>query len=187
MASVNKAMSEMVVMGRVAVPYGVQGWVKIQTFTAQLDSLLDYPDWYLGKSGDDKNEHGKADNWRECEVEAARVHSSSLIAKFVGCDDRNAAFALKGQEIAVSRDELPAPAADEYYWSDLEGLQVHNLDGLHFGQVQKLLATGANDVLVVQGGEGSPQRLIPFTNDAIKEVDLAAGKLLVDWPDDWDN
>jgi len=178
MAGVSKALADMVVMGRIAVPYGVQGWVKIQTFTQELDSLLDYPDWYLGK-----NELG---NWQEREVVEARMHSNSLIAKFAGCDDRNAAFALKGQEIAVPRDELPAAEEDEYYWSDLVGLQVYNLDSLHFGQVQGLLATGANDVLVVKS-EGGPQRLVPFTNDAIKEVDLAAGKLLVDWPADWDN
>ncbi len=49
------------------------------------------------------------------------MHSSSLIAKFAGCDDRNAAFALKGKEIAVPRDELPAAEEDEYYWSDLVG------------------------------------------------------------------
>jgi 16S rRNA processing protein RimM len=172
-------MNEMVVMGRIAVPYGVQGWVKIQTFTENLDSLLDYDNWYLGKSSDGKN-----DSWRLCELEEARVHSSSLIAKFAGCDDRNAAFALKGQEIAVSRDELPATDTDEYYWSDLIGLQVYNIDEQHFGQVQQLLATGANDVLVVQG-EGKQQRLIPFTNDAIKQVDLAAGKVLVDWDADF--
>ncbi|HEY7986397.1 MAG TPA: ribosome maturation factor RimM [Methylophilaceae bacterium] len=171
----SKALADMVVMGRIAVPYGVQGWVKIQTFTQELDSLLDYPDWYLGKS-----DAGKTDNWQEREVEAARMHSNSLIAKFAGCDDRNAAFALKGQEIAVPRGELPAAEDDEYYWSDLIGLQVYNLDSLHFGQVDGLLATGSNDVLVVKS-EGAPQRLIPFTNDAIKEVDLAAGKLLVDW------
>jgi 16S rRNA processing protein RimM len=181
MASESKAMNEMVVMGRIGVPYGVQGWVKIQTFTQNLDSLLDYPHWYLGKSAS-----GKVDDWRQCEVESARVHSSSLIAKFAGCDDRNAAFALKSQDIAVPRDDLPATAEDEYYWSDLIGLQVDNLEGLHFGQVQELLATGANDVLVVKNEEGR-QRLIPFTNDAIKQVDITAGKLLVDWPAVWED
>lgn len=167
-------MNEMVVMGRVAVPYGVQGWVKIQTFTEHLDSLLDYEKWYLGRG----------DSWRECDVEEARIHGQSLIAKFAGCEDRTAAFALKGQHIAVARADLPAPEEDEYYWSDLIGLQVDNLDGQHFGQVQELLATGSNDVLVVQD-KGGQKRLVPFTNDAIRQVDLAAGKLLVDWPAEW--
>ena len=117
-------------------------------------------------------------------MEDARIHSNTLIAKFVGCDDRTAAFALKGQDIGVPQDDLPAPEDDEYYWTDLIGLQVQNLQNQHFGQVKELLATGANDVLVVKG-EGGRERLIPFTNDAIKQVDLAAGKMLVDWDADF--
>ncbi len=163
----------MVVMGRIAVPYGVQGWVKIQSFTEYVDGLLDYPDWWLGKAG----------QWRGCEVEAARMHGKSLIAKFAGCDDRTAAFALKGQEIAVKREELPPPEEGEYYWSDLVGLKVSNLQQQQFGTVKELFETGANDVLVVQGEDR--ERLIPFTDDAVKQVDLAAGTMLVDWDVDF--
>ena len=171
-------MSDMVVMGRIAVPYGVQGWVKIQTFTEMLDSLMDYPEWWMAGSA----------GWQLCEVEQVGVHGKSLIAKFAGCNDRTAAFALKGKEIAVPREDLPEPDEDEYYWSDLVGLNVQNLQQQYLGQVKEVFATGANDVLVVQGeGKGSRERLIPFTEQVVHKVDLAAKKMLVDWPEDWDN
>jgi 16S rRNA processing protein RimM len=162
----------MVVMGRVAIPYGVQGWVKIQPFTEIIDSLLDYPEWWMS---------GKTD-WQLCDVEEVGVHGKSVIAKFAGCNDRTAAFALKGKDIAVPRDDLPEPDEDEYYWSDLIGLEVQNLQSQDFGQVKEVFATGANDVLVVQGeGKSSRERLIPFTEQVVQKVDLAAKQMLVDW------
>lgn len=167
------APEKMVVMGRVAIPYGVKGWVKIQPFTESVDSLLDYPEWWMGDEA----------RWQLCEVEEVGVHGKSVIAKFAGCDDRTAAFALKGKEIAVPREDLPETDDDEYYWSDLVGLEVENLQQQPFGKIKEVFATGANDVLVVQG-EGK-ERLIPFTNEVIRQVDLAAGRMQVDWDADF--
>lgn len=162
-------------MGRIAVPYGVKGWVKIQTFTEMLDNLLDYPEWWMSsKTG-----------WQLCDVEEVGVHGKSVIAKFVGCDDRTAAFALKGRDIAVPREDLPEAEEGEYYWSDLVGLQVQNLQDQHFGQITEVFATGANDVLVIKN-EDKPERLVPFTAQVVQKVDLAAKKMLVDWPVEWD-
>jgi 16S rRNA processing protein RimM len=158
----------MVVMGRIAAPYGVQGWVKIQPFTEQLDGLLDYEQWWINE----------VSGWRECEVEEARVHGKALIAKFSSCDGRDAAFALRGKEIAVARSDLPEAGDDEYYWSDLIGLRVRNLQNDDLGKVTDVFATGANDVLVVQGDR---ERLIPFAGQVVKEVDLTAGSMIVDW------
>ncbi|OGV72226.1 MAG: ribosome maturation factor RimM [Methylophilales bacterium RIFCSPHIGHO2_02_FULL_57_10] len=162
----------MVVMGRIVAPYGVHGWVKIQPFTETLDSLLDYEHWWINEAA----------GWREGEVEEARVHGKVLVAKFSGCDGRDAAFALRGKDVAVSRDELPQAGDGEYYWSDLIGLNVHNLQQENLGQVKEVFATGANDVLVVQNDR---ERLIPFTSQVVQEVDLAAGRMLVDWDADF--
>lgn len=162
----------MVVMGRIVAPYGVQGWVKIQPFTETLDSLFDYEHWWIGEKA----------GWRAGEVEDARIHGKVLIAKFAGCDGRDAAFALRGKDVAVSRDEMPQADEGEYYWSDLIGLNVHNLSQIDFGLVTEVFATGANDVLVVQGDR---ERLIPFTGQVIREVGLATGKILVDWDADF--
>lgn len=169
--------AQLVVMGRVAAPYGVKGWVKIQVFTQTLDSLLDYPDWQIGKNG----------QWREAALEEASTHGGTIVAKFVGCNDRDAAFALRGQEIAVNRKELPTPEEGEYYWEDLVGLTVVNSDQVELGKVVKLMETGAHDVLVIQGGEvqstGETRKeiLIPFVGVFVLNVDLAQSRIEVDW------
>lgn len=165
---------EWVVMGRIAVPYGVHGWVKVQTFTEALDSLLDYPVWWLGSA----NKLGAQEQWRECKVEECKTHTNTLVAKLAGCSDRDMALALKGKQIAVPRSALPEPGKNEYYWSDLIGLEVQNLQQVEFGRVEDVFATGSNDVLVVQGER---ERLIPFTGQTVQEVDLAARRMLVDW------
>jgi 16S rRNA processing protein RimM len=159
-------------MGRVAAPFGVKGWVRIQVFTEALDSLLDYPTWWVGRDGD----------WHERQVEEADVHGRALVARLAGCDDREAAAALAGAQVAVTRGALPEPEAGEYYWRDLQGLRVANLQGEELGTVSHLLETGAHDVLVV---EGDRERLIPFVDAYVVEVDLARGELVVDWGADF--
>ena len=94
--------------------------------------------------------------------------------------DRDAAAALVGSEIWVARSALPMPAPGEYYWSDLEGLEVITVEGVSLGTVSHLLATGANDVLVVRNADR--ERLIPFlVGRFVTEVDLEAGRITVDW------
>lgn len=159
-------------MGRIAAPYAIRGWIKVQPFTEYLDSLLDYPVWRLGKQT----------GWQEYRVLDARIHSNSLIAQLEGVNDRSQAEALQGLEIAVARDELPEAEADEYYWDDLIGLDVVNLEGVNLGKVAGILETGAHDVLKVSGER---ERLIPFTEPIVVEVDLQAGRIKVDWGADY--
>ncbi|HLP98322.1 MAG TPA: ribosome maturation factor RimM [Sideroxyarcus sp.] len=163
----------MVVMGKVVAAQGIQGWVKVQTFTEYLDSLLDYDTWYLG------NEQ----SWRPLEVLEANVHGKVLVAKLGGIVDRTAAEKCKGLLIAVPRDSLPEQAEGEYYWSDLIGLSVENLAGEKFGTVVSLLETGANDVLVIKG-EGD-ETLMPFIASVIQQVDLQNKLIRVDWQADY--
>ncbi len=159
-------------MGRIAAPYGIKGWVKIQPFTETLDALLDYPAWQIGSQG----------NWREAEIEEAGIHGQSVIAKLAGCNNRDAAYALRGQEIAVFRDELPETESGEYYWEDLIGLTVTNREGITLGRVTKLMETGAHDVLVVKNEK---EHLIPFVEVYVLNVDLAQGRIEVDWQPDY--
>lgn len=159
-------------MGRIQAPFGVKGWIKIKPFTETLDALLDYAKWQIGKGGD----------WHGVEVEDACVHGDFIIAKLAGCNDRDAAFALRGREIAVDREEMPDPDEDEYYWEDLIGLAVVNRDGVVLGRVDSLMETGAHDVLVVKGGEEiGKEILIPFVGVYVLNVDLAQGIIEVDW------
>jgi 16S rRNA processing protein RimM len=162
-------------MGRVTVPYGVRGWVKIHTLTANPDSLREYPVWRLGRGG----------QWRDVRVLASRVHGNTLVAQLEGVADREAAAALRGTDIGVPRAELPPAAEGEFYWADLIGLDVVNTEQHEFGRVARILQTGANDVLVVAGKTGDRETLIPFIADVIRQVDLAAGRIVVDWGEDY--
>lgn len=161
-------------MGRVAAAFGIRGWVKIQSYSEYVDSLLDYKTWFLGHEGGP---------WRNVEVTQAEVHGKTLAVQFADCPDRNFAEKLKGLLVAVPRSSLPAQDEGEYYWTDLIGLTVVNEEGEALGTVAELLETGANDVLVVRGGPA--EILIPFLASVIKEVDLAAKSIQVDWSADY--
>ncbi len=163
----------MVVMGKIVAAQGILGWVKVQTFTEYLDSLLDYDTWYVG------NEQA----WRPLQVLEADVHGKVLVAKLEGVADRTAAEKYKGLLVAVPRAELPEQEEGEYYWSDLIGLSVENLAGEKFGTVESLLETGANDVLVIKGERG--ETLIPFIGAVIRQVDLEKKTIRVDWLADY--
>ena len=162
-------------MGRVTVPYGVRGWVKVHTLTTTPDSLCDYPVWRLGRGGE----------WREVRVIASRVHGNTLVAQLDGVADREAAAALRGTDVGVPRAELPRAEAGEFYWADLIGLAVVNVVQHEFGRVERILQTGANDVLVVKDETGNRETLIPFIAGAIRQVDLASGRIVVDWGEDY--
>ena len=163
----------MVVMGKIVAAQGILGWVKVQTFTEYLDSLLDYDTWYVG------NEQV----WRPLQVLEANVHGKVLVAKLEDIADRTAAEKYKGLLIAVPRDSLPEQEEGEYYWSDLVGLSVEDLAGEKFGAVDSLLETGANDVLVVKGERG--ETLIPFIASVVQQVDLKKKTIRVDWQSDY--
>ena len=164
---------DLVVMGRVAAPYAVSGWLKIQPFTESVDSLLDYPLWHVGKNG----------KWRACELLEGKVHGQTLLVSLQGISDRNIAEAMQGFEIAVSRADLPPPAEDEYYWDQLTGLDVVNLQGESLGKVVGILETGAHEVLKIQDERDGKafERLIPFVGALVQSVDLAGKRIVVDW------
>lgn len=159
-------------LGRIAAPFGIKGWVKVQPNTAAPRNLLSYRTLWIGSDG----------NWQERAVVASKVQGRSVIAQLQGCDDRDAAVALRGQAVAVAREALPRVGDGEYYWADLIGLAVVNTAGQDFGRVADILATGANDVLVVQGER---ERLIPFIATVVRQVDVASGVIRVDWDVDY--
>lgn len=176
----------MVVMGRIVAPYGVYGWLKVVPDTEEFDGLFDYETWWIGKGND----------WRELEVETAKVHNDVLLVKLEGINDRDAAFACKGKQIAVPRDLLPEVEENEYYWSDLIGLRVKNKQDIDFGLIVEVFETGANDVIVVKSDAVAPvsaeankakqeDRLIPFIDSVVLEVDIKAKTMLVDWDADF--
>ena len=160
-------------MGRITVPFGVKGWVKVHPFTETPESLLEYRQWWIGKEGD----------WQSLDVEDAEVHGEAVAAKLKGCDDRDAAALFRGREIAIPRDAFPAAGENEFYWADLIGLEVVNEQDERFGTVTEVFKTGASDVLVVvrREGEADKERLIPFLESVVKKVDLQGRVIRVDW------
>lgn len=122
---------------------------------------------------------GRGNSWREVRIEGGQIQGKGVVLKFEGVDDRDAAVLLKGSEIAVDRGQLQRLPEGEYYWVDLIGLEVVNLEGVKFGRVDRLFETGSNDVLVVRGER---ERLVPWIRgDVVKDVDLVSGRITVDW------
>ncbi len=159
-------------MGRIAAPFGIKGWVKVQSFTDDPATLMAFASWRIGR-GEQHTHYG---------VETIQEHSNTLVAKLAGIDDRDAAYALRGQEISVARSSLPLPADDEFFWSDLIGLTAVNREGIELGKVDSLMETGAHDLLVVKGKR---EYLIPFMAQFVGVVDIAAGRIEVDWGEDY--
>ena len=161
----------MVVVGKIAGPHGIGGLLRVVSFTHPADNLLRYGPWSLLRDG----------AWREVAFrpDAVRRHDRGFLCRVDGVADREAAAALRGVLIGVPESSLPEPETDEYYWRDLIGLDVTTVAGERFGRVENLMATGANDALVVK--DGACERLIPFIASVIKDVDLGRSVIVVDW------
>jgi 16S rRNA processing protein RimM len=169
-------------MGRVIAPYGVKGWVKVHAYTEDRATLLDYADWWIRpRAGSAKDAGG----WREYAVEASREHGAALIAQLAGIGDREAAALLKGADIGVPRAALPAVEENEVYYSDLVGLAVVNRQGVALGRVASVQDFGAHPVLCVTDAAGAAERMIPFVGAYVDGVDVAAGRIDVDWQLDY--
>ena len=162
-------MNEPVIVGRIHGLFGTRGWVKVLSYTRPRENLLTYQPWHVRSDA----------GWQAFEVSAARKHHGGLIAALVGIDDRDAAARLLRSDVAIERAQLATLANDEYYWADLIGLRVVNLQNEDLGTVKAVLETGANDVLHVHGER---ERLVPFVRGVhVAEVDLDQGRIRVDW------
>lgn len=165
-------MSErFIVVGKIGAPQGIRGEVKITSFTEQAEDIFDYSPWFARK----KNQ------WIEVVTENTARQGKYLVVKLVGCDNRDAAQQWTNCDIAIKREQLPELSEGQYYWSDLEGLEVQSVAGAVFGKIDEVMETGANPVLVVAGEQ---RVLIPYLPHVVKEVNLAANKMIVDWDAD---
>ena len=162
----------LVLFGRISGIFGVQGWVKVFSHARPREAIIGYSPWLVKIGGD----------WREIAVEEGRAQGKGVVAKLKGFDDRDAAGGLVGADIAIRLAQLPPLKKGEYYWEQLVGLEVVNLAGEKFGKLSHLFDTGANDVMVVRDGR---ERLLPATAQVIREVDLEAGVIRVDWDADF--
>lgn len=172
----------MLLAGKITGAYGIKGWVKLQVFTDPPKNFFAFSRHQLARRG----------QLEAIELADGRSQGKGWVARVVGVDTRTDAELLRGAEIWVPQSELPVLGSDEYYWHQLQGLQVwseHEGHRLLLGEVDHLLETGANDVLVLRACEGSideRERLIPYLpHSVVLSVDTEAGIMTVNWhPED---
>ena len=174
-----------VVIGKISGVYGIRGWVKIHSYTEPVGNFAEYSGWSVRRGG----------QWQVVSFAEIKPHGKGLVARIEGVSDRDTAALYTRLDVAVPEEQLPALGDDEFYWHQLEGLKVLTGDAtssgadILLGRVDHLIATGANDVLVVLPFEGSidhRERLIPYLPDqVVLEVDLGAGAITVDWDPDF--
>ncbi len=176
--SASEQQAEWVVLGKIASPFGIKGWSKIQSHSEPKEQIFSYKPWFVEKNG----------QWIEVKVVSSKIQGKGLIAQLDICPDRNAAENVVGLPIAVKREQLAQLEEGEFYWRDLIGLTVVNLEDIELGKVTQLMETGSNDVLVVKGKhEGKRvERLIPYLpGEFVKQVSLAEQTIVVDWDADF--
>jgi 16S rRNA processing protein RimM len=162
---------ETVLLGHISGAHGIKGWVKIHSDTEPRDAIFDYQPWQVGEAKE------------IVRIVSGRIQGKYLVAELEGVADRETAESLAGQRIVVFREQLPELPGNQYYWNELIGLRVFSDTGHELGLVREMIATGANDVMLVQGEE---ERLIPFIYGIyVTEVDLAAGRVVVSWDPDF--
>lgn len=156
----------MVLVGVIAGAHGVRGAVRVKSFTEAPEGVAAYGPLY--------DETGK-----RFDLRVVGATKGGVIARLAGVDDRNAAEALRGQQLYVPRSALPATEAEEFYQADLVGLAVETVGGEALGRVRAVHNYGAGDMLEVER-PGRRSLDIPFTRAAVPVVDLAGGRLVVD-------
>ena len=172
---------KLVTAGKVTGCYGVKGWVKVHSYTDPVENIAGLGQWRVKRHG--ALEAFEVDQWKR--------HGKGMVAHISGVDDRNLAESFKGLEILVPADSLPSLEEGEYYWRDLQGLQVWGREPgsgeqrVLLGEVDYLIETGANDVLVVKATGQSiddSERLIPYLpGDVVTRVSPEEGVIEVDW------
>ncbi|TQV86572.1 ribosome maturation factor RimM [Aliikangiella coralliicola] len=171
-----------VIIGEITGVYGVKGWVKVFSHTEPRLNIVKYNPWLI-KQGKD---------WKSVKLLSGRSQGKTIVAQIEGVNDRDQAHAMIGTEIGIERSQLKTLGKDDFYWRDLEGLKVVDVDGKALGQVSHLIETGANDVMVVKLPPEQAQdkkikeTMIPYIfGDVVKRVDLQGRLIEVDWDDDY--
>ena len=179
MASSSSDSGKRVVLGQLGKVHGVRGWLKLHSYTSPPENILDYSPLLAGTG----------DSEQLLEIDQTSRRANGLLVHFKGIDDATVARSLTGLELSVASAELPALEEGNYYWHELEGMEVCNGSGQILGRVLRLLETGANDVLVVGPSAASVddrERLIPYLVDSVvEEVDRVNRRIRVDWPADY--
>jgi len=173
-----------VVMGRIGAPYGIKGWVKLYSFADPAENLLVYQQFWIAGGNSGSGENGL----QAIEIDQARPQGGGFIGHIKGCDVREDTRHYTGKELLIPKEQLPV-LEEGWYWYELEGLRVVNQTDEDLGRIMRMLETGANDVMVVQGDAASidlEERLLPWVEgQVVIDVDLDTKVVRVDWERDW--
>ncbi len=158
---------DLITVGKVTGHFGVKGWLKVFSYTQPMENIANYSQWYVGGElikGIKAKQHGK-----------------TVVAYFKGMDNREKAQKFIGMEVEISAKELGTLPENEYYWMQLIGLNVSDLDEHRLGTIDSMFETGANDVIVLKDDEGN-EHLIPYIlGGTVVQVDLVNNTMTVDW------
>jgi 16S rRNA processing protein RimM len=171
--------SDLVEVGYVSGAFGLQGWVRIHPYSSTAGALLEAKEWWLAMPA--------AVEPVPMQRLSSKHQGEDVVAKLAEVVDRSAAEKLKGALVKVSRSDFPTLTNDEFYWLDLIGLVVLNLQGDRLGTVRGLMDNGAHPILrvadepIAEQDLSRHERLIPFVEHFVKVVDQAAGVITVDW------
>ena len=169
---------DLIQVGHVTGAYGLRGGIRVSPYSLDADALLSVKTWWLDKP-----------SLRPVQVRNAKSHSGDVTATLVDVTDREMAEALKGATVQVSRADFPELPEDEYYWTDLIGLDAVNLQGEALGKVTDMMHNGAQSILRITPEADpnaapdakAPERLVPFVDQYVKTVDLQARLITLDW------
>ena len=165
--------TDWLVIGRFGRPHGVKGLITIISFTEPRENILDYARWHVFKNN----------QWLPLSDLKTTVNNKFILAEIEGYHDRDQVAMLTNLDIAIQRDQLKTLKPDEYYWHELVGMKVVNHQGEIFGEVTEMMATGSNDVLVVQGAR---KHLVPYLPDeVVTNIDGNQRIITVDWDADF--
>lgn len=163
---------EWVELGRIGAPYGIKGWVHVESHTDPPEGLLEYRPWVLKLSSGERLTRAVAEG---------RAHGHGLVASLEGVTDRDAAAAFTGATVEVQRAALPRPKEREFYRADLVGMSVRNLEGTDLGTVSHFVDAPTGAVMVTKASGGREHWVLAQPKH-LKKVDLAARAIVVDWP-----
>jgi 16S rRNA processing protein RimM len=168
----------LLLMGKIVAVYGIQGWVKVQSFTQPMGNLLRYQPWQLQRNGQPLP---------SVKVRQSRPHGNVLVAQLEGVDDRNQASSWVGVEIYLARSQLPRPTSGQHYWFDLVGCGVFSPDDQPLGSVLEVLNNGAHDILRLDSSNPDGEvRMIPYIKDRfVLSIDIDQRRIVADWYPDY--
>jgi len=159
-------------LGRLGSPYGIKGWIHVESHTDPPKRLLEYREWVLRLGNGERITR---------RVAAGRAHAAGLVAQLEGVAGRNDAAALTGAVVEVDRARLPPPGERQFYRADLVGFRVRNQEGSDLGTVSHFVDAPAGAVMVSRA-EGGAEHWVLADPTHLRSVDLSAREIVVDWP-----